>query len=97
MGTTIDTVFEKGVFRPLHPVAIQENLRVRIRLEDESQDAIVSASYPRLPAGQYSEEHPDFSDSEVQYTSVPPKSVREVQAKVTFAGKLPPAIYLENE
>ena len=34
MATVIDTIYEKGVLRPVRPLAMPENMRIRILLPD---------------------------------------------------------------
>ena len=36
MSTIIETIFEKGVFRPLKPLVLPEKMRVKVYLPDES-------------------------------------------------------------
>ena len=97
MATTLDTVFEKGVFRPLQPVALPENRHIRINFEDPVVSAHGEPSHPRLPAREYPEDYPDVSDTDFEYLAVPPKSIHTVQANVIFAGRLRPAPYPDEE
>lgn len=90
----IDTVFENGDFRPLTPVAIPENKPVKIRLEDEKvkeQD-----EHPRLKPGEYPDDVPELPESTFDYVSVPPKSVKTIQARFVFAGRIEPMPYPEE-
>lgn len=97
MATTIETVFEKGVFRPLQPVALPENRRVRINIDDPSHNGTDHQPRPHLPPREYAEESYAVSDSEGDYQSVPPKAINTIRANVTFAGKLQPAPYPERD
>lgn len=90
MSTTIETVFEKGVFRPLQPVALPEHRRVRIRLEDES-------TFPRLMPRAYDENASDVAVSDLDMVPVPPKAIHTVQARLQFTGKVLPKYYHAEE
>ena len=87
---TIDTVFEKGVFRPLEPVAIHENKRIRIKI-DSGLYGSSELRHPRLSPGVYPDDFPDVADSDFVYVAVPPKAVHTVSANIIFAGKIEPA------
>lgn len=90
MTTMIDTIFVKGAFQPLQPVAIPENRRVRIRFDELAEDAVLP---PKHPPGEYLDEYPDVPDVSADYLPVPPKAVRAVTATVTAGGRLAPAPY----
>lgn len=96
MTTMIETVFEKGVFRPLTPVAIAENRRVKIRVEDSELQGEQGLSHPRLEPLAYPDDFPEFSEADLAYASPPPKAVATVSADCTFAGKLQPAVYTDE-
>jgi len=97
MATTIETIFENGVFRPLQPVMIAENRRVLIEFEENPQDGMGDLTRPRLSPREYVDDYPDFADADIEYNSMPPKSINTVEAKIIFAGKMPPAPYPEEE
>ena len=93
MTTTIETVFENGVFRPVLPIALPERHRVRITLDQPEVTAGSASDYPRLEPRPYPDDVPTFPDSDYEYVPMPPKAVRTVTAHVVFAGKLLPAPY----
>jgi hypothetical protein len=95
MTNTVETVFEKGVFRPLHPVAISENKRIRIQFDDEAKTSVGKPNYPKLLPGLYPDDQPMLASD--HYHSVPPKSVSKVQAHVVLANKLSPMPYSDDE
>lgn len=97
MATTIDTIFEKGVFRPLQPVVLPENRHIRINFEDPAVIGNGETAFPRLPPREYPEEYPDVTDADFEYRAVPPKAIHTVQANVIFAGRLTPAPYPDEE
>jgi predicted DNA-binding antitoxin AbrB/MazE fold protein len=39
MGTSIDAIYENGVFKPEQPVALKEKTRVHLVIEDAAQPA----------------------------------------------------------
>ncbi len=90
MATMIDTIFVKGAFQPLQPVAIPENRRVRIRFDEPAEEVALP---PRLSPREYLDEYPDPPDVMADYQPVPPKAVRAVTATVTAGGRLAPAPY----
>ena len=47
MSTTIEAVFEKGVFRPLTPLNLPEGQQVQVVI---AEDGIVKADIPSSPA-----------------------------------------------
>ena len=95
--STIDTVFEKGVFRPLQPVALPENRHIRINFEDPAVIGNCETTFPRLKPREYPEEYPDASDADYEYLAVPPKAIHTVRANLIFAGRMRPAPYPDEE
>ncbi len=75
MTTMIETVFENGVFRPLTPVAIAENRHVKIHIEDSEIQSAQDLTHPRLEPLAYPNDVSEFSESDLDYASVPPKAV----------------------
>lgn len=96
MTTMIDTIFEKGVFRPLKPVALAENQRVKIRLEESAPPTDSGLTFPRHAPSPYPDEVPETSDSTFEYRSVPLKSVGTIQARFVHLGPLTPPVYPEE-
>ena len=96
MSTMIETVFEKGVFRPLTPVAIAENRRVKIRVEDSELQGEQGLNHPRLEQLACPDDFPEFSEADLAYASPPSKAVATVPADCTFAGKRQPAAYTDE-
>ena len=93
--TSVETIFENGVFRPLSPVAIADNRRVNIHL-DEIDFLGEPAIPPRHSAGAYPDDHPEFSAPEMDYSPVPPKSAGTLKARFTPAARWnPPALAME--
>ena len=93
MSTTIDTIFEKGVFRPLKPVAIAENRRVTIRVEEVAFVSDRPASFEPLPIGEY---HPDALGEDFEFETVPFPEITKLRVRFVFAGELLPAPYPED-
>jgi predicted DNA-binding antitoxin AbrB/MazE fold protein len=96
MTRMIETIFEKGVFRPLIPVAITENQRVKIHVEDSDIQGDQATAHPRLEPLPYPDDFPEFSEAELAYSSPPPKAVLKISADCTFTGKLPPSVYTDE-
>lgn len=94
MTTTVEAVFEKGVFRPLQPVSIPENRRVRIRFDEPGVEDLTPP--PRLMPREYPEADAEGPDTDPEYQPVPPKAVRTVRANVIAAGRPAPAPYPEE-
>ncbi len=92
MTTTIETVFEKGVFRPLKPVAIPENRRITISLDDLELAADEQA-VPTLPVGEYPLE---TLGDDFDYRTVPLPEVGKLQVRFVYAGEIPPLPYPED-
>jgi predicted DNA-binding antitoxin AbrB/MazE fold protein len=38
MARTVDAIFEEGVFKPLSPLNISEHKRIKLIIEDESEE-----------------------------------------------------------
>jgi predicted DNA-binding antitoxin AbrB/MazE fold protein len=38
MARTVEAIFEKGVFKPLSPLNISEHKRIKLIIEDESEE-----------------------------------------------------------
>ena len=93
MSTTIDAIFEKGVLRPLKPVALAENQRVTIRLEESVPSAEPVLTFPRHAPSPYPDDSPEDLESTFEYQPVPLKSLGTVQARFVDKGKLTPPIY----
>ena len=85
-ATMIDAIFAKGVFRPLKPVALAENQRVKITLEDA--ESLSGQDIPRHSPAVYPDDDPVTSDSDFDYLPVPKKNLGMVQARVVFLGSL---------
>ena len=51
MSTVIEAVFERGVFRPLIPVAIADNRRVKLWLDDSDVPAFAGLPARPPPSG----------------------------------------------
>ena len=96
MSTMIDTIFEKGAFRPLKPVAIAENQRVKIRLEDAGLPSGQGLTFPRLVPSAYPEDDREKPESSTDYLPVPLKAAGTVHARFVFLGKLIPPVYPEE-
>jgi predicted DNA-binding antitoxin AbrB/MazE fold protein len=100
MSTSIDTIFENGVFRPLKPVAIAENQRVQILLADPSLLQTTNATKDISPVRHSPSPYPDDSsvldDDDFTYQPVPPKMIGAMQARFVFAGRLKPPVYPEE-
>lgn len=89
MPQTIKAIFENGVFRPLQSVALQEQQRVRLLLEEEvSQNGAGEVMHPRLPPREYPDDPLGVTESEFEYASMPPKSIHPNQAKLIHGGAL---------
>jgi predicted DNA-binding antitoxin AbrB/MazE fold protein len=97
MTNTIETIFENGVFRPLQPVTLPANFRVRIAFEDTTPSEAASLFPPRVLPREYDDELSEVTVTDQEYTSVPPKSVTTVLASITLAGKMKPLPYPEDE
>jgi Protein of unknown function DUF104 len=97
MTQTIDAIFENGVFRPLQSVALPEQQRVRLQFEEESQNGAGEITPPRLPPREYLDEPSLVTESDLEYVSMPPKSVHQVRVKVIHAGRLLPKPYPDEE
>jgi len=94
MTTMIETIYEKGVFRPLKPVAIAENQRVKIRLEDA--DLLPTQplrAYGPLPVGEYIL---DDLGEDFAFDTVPLPEIGKLQVRVVHVGELLPAPYPED-
>ena len=96
MTTMIDAIFAKGVFRPLKPVALAENQRVTIRLEESVLSTEPVLTFPRHAPSPYPDDSPEDPESTFDYQSVPMKSVGTIQTRFVFMGRLTPSIYPEE-
>ena len=96
MTTMIDTIFEKGVFRPLKPVALAENQLVKIRLEEPIPSGEPVLTFPRHAPSPYPQDFQEERESSFDYQSVPMKSAGTVHARFVFVGRLTPPIYPEE-
>ena len=86
MITTIEAVFEKCVFRPLQQVAIPENRRVKISLDDWELTTDKLKVQP-LPVGEYPNE--ELGD-DFDYRTVPIHEVSKKQVRFVCTGEIPP-------
>ena len=96
MTTMIETIFAKGVFRPLKPVGLAENQRVKIHLEESVPSADSGLAFPRHTPSPYPDETQEASDSTFEYRSVPLKSAGTIQARFVHLGPLTPPVYPEE-
>jgi predicted DNA-binding antitoxin AbrB/MazE fold protein len=96
MSTTIETVFENGVFRPLKPIAIREHQRVTIQIDEAGLGLNGMPSHPRLEPREYPDDYLESPDSELEYVPVPPKAVTTIRANFVFAGPIQPRPYPED-
>lgn len=96
MSTMIDTIFEKGVFRPLKPVALAENQRVRIRLEESLVPVEPVLAFPRHPPSPYPDDFQADPEPSYEYQPVPLKFMGTIQARFVFKGPLTPPVYPEE-
>lgn len=96
MSTVIDTIFAKGVFRSLKPVALAENQRVKIRLEEPAAPTDSGLTFPRHAPSTYPDEYQEASDSTFEYRSIPLKSASTIQARLVHRGRLTPPVYSEE-
>lgn len=93
----IDTIFENGAFRPLKPLAIPENQRVEIQLEDFPLSHLDQPANPKLRPSVVPEETPAHPCDETDYQGVPPREINHIPANLHFAGKrLPPVVAEES-
>lgn len=93
----IDTIFENGAFRPLKPLAIPENQRVEIQLEDFPQAHLDQPAIPKLRPSVVPDDAPAHQGEEAGYQRVPPREINRIPANLYFAGKrLPPVVAEES-
>lgn len=71
----LEAIFEKGVFRPLTPVAITENRRVKIHVVDSEIQGEQARTHPRLNPLPYPDDFPEFSEAELAYSFPSPKVI----------------------
>ena len=93
MSTVIEAVFERGVFRPLIPVAIADNLRVKLWLDDSDVPASPDSPPAPHPPVVYPKDPSDFSESESGYLPVPMKAAGTRPARFVAAGAWTPPAY----
>ena len=96
MATTIEAVFEAGVFSPLRPVSLPEQRRVQVLIDDR-QSIGDQPTHPRLQPMPYPDDHPDTTEADYDYRPVPPKHVVTVQTRIVFAGRHQPIPYPEDD
>ncbi len=97
MATTIEAVFEAGVFRPLRPVSLPEQRRVQVLIDDRQFVGGDQPKPPRLQPLPYPDDYPDTTEADYDYQPVPPKHVAIVQARIVFAGRHQPIPYPEED
>ena len=51
MRTQLQAIYENGVLRPLHPIALREQQRVTLTIEEDLGSAAGSGSLPAAPPG----------------------------------------------
>ena len=72
--STIETIFENGVFRPLEPVSFPNNSRVKIWIEDREATEISQRSHTRLRPREYPDDYRDGSETDLDQPSIAPIS-----------------------
>jgi len=101
MSISIEAIYERGVFRPLKPLSIDENRRFNLVLTDvsdaETEEAAPEQLHPPLVPTEYPDDYPEFSDADYEYQPVPPTIVGTVKATCRYDGPWTPPQYPDEQ
>ena len=94
MSVSIEAVFEKGIFRPLKPIALPENQRVNLVIADLNECSEIP---PQLLPTKYPDDYLEDCDDTYDYQPVPPVIVGTVKATFVDGGVWTPPVYPEEQ